>query len=125
MTIGLTGVQIDHICYQIGEWYLQWRDKIANFDDKTHNLGFAKEQLKEMICGNEYCDNSEKLKTEVEKLQEIIHFLENVSMILGITHGALSEILKSPDSELRDKLADLFQRLGKDIGKLYYEQPKR
>lgn len=48
-----TPEQIDHICYQIGEWYLKWRHCLANYEDKTHRLGFAKEQLKIMICGDE------------------------------------------------------------------------
>lgn len=47
-----TSKQIDHICYQIGEWYLMWKDRIANYEDKTHSLGYAKGQLKTMICGD-------------------------------------------------------------------------
>jgi hypothetical protein len=46
-----TDEQIDFICYQIGEWYLIWKNQIANYDERTHRLGFAKEQLKSMICG--------------------------------------------------------------------------
>jgi hypothetical protein len=88
-----------------------------------HFLGFAKEQLKEMICGDEYVDNSDKLKTEVEKRDEVIKFLENVSLVLGITHGSITAILTSPDSELRGKLNDLWHKLSKDISSLYYEQP--
>jgi uncharacterized protein YhaN len=42
--------QMDWICYQIGEWYLEWKNKLVNYDDRTHRLGYAKEQLKEMIC---------------------------------------------------------------------------
>lgn len=44
-----TYLQVDHICYQIGEWYLEWKIKISPY---PNNLGFAKEQLKEMICGD-------------------------------------------------------------------------
>jgi hypothetical protein len=124
MTVGLTTEQIDHICYQIGEWYLQWQDKMwVDGKPNQHFLGFAKEQLKEMICGDEYVDNSDKLKTEVEKRDEVIKFLENVSLVLGITHGSITAILTSPDSELRGKLNDLWHKLSKDISSLYYEQP--
>ena len=123
MTVGLTGEQIDHICYQIGEWYLQWEKKMwVTGKPNQHWLGFAKEQLKEMICGDEYTDNSEKLKTEVEKLEEVIKFLENVSLVMGIVHGGIANILESPDHEVRGKLTDLFHKLGKDISKLYYEK---
>lgn len=45
-----TREQEDWICYQIGEWYLDWRNKIADYDTKTHNLGYAKEKLKLRLC---------------------------------------------------------------------------
>lgn len=47
-----TTEQIDHICYQIGEWYLRWKDNMATGEGRCHRLGFAKEQLKTMICGD-------------------------------------------------------------------------
>lgn len=126
MTIGFTTDQIDHICYQIGEWYIQWQSKMwVDGKPNQHWLGHAKEQLKEMICGSEYEDNSDKLKTELQKREEIIGFLENVSVVLGITHGGIKMILDSPDSELRGKLNDLFHKLSKDVGELYYGQVER
>lgn len=42
-----TSKQIDHICYQIGEWYLAMKPLLEG----QHNLGFMKEKLKIMICG--------------------------------------------------------------------------
>lgn len=42
-----TSKQIDHICYQIGEWYLLMKPLLEG----QHNLGFMKERLKVMICG--------------------------------------------------------------------------
>jgi len=58
-----TREQEDWICYQIGEWYLDWKDKIIlnsfSTDEKivfdpakafTHELGIAKEHLKEILC---------------------------------------------------------------------------
>jgi hypothetical protein len=124
MSLGFTTQQIDHICYQIGEWYLQWERKMwVDGKPNQHWLGVAKEQLKTLICGDEYTDNSDKLKSHVEKLEDTIRFLENVSFVLGITHGGIAEILKSPDEELRGKLTDLFHKLSKDVAALYYAEP--
>ena len=44
--------QIDWICYQIGDWYFTWKGKITTGDGHGHRLGVAKEQLKELICGD-------------------------------------------------------------------------
>lgn len=126
MTVQFSLKQIDHICYQIGEWYIQWQSKMwVDGKPNQHWLGFAKEQLKEMICGDEYVDNSDKLKTEIEKKEEIIGFLENVSLVLGITHGGLKMILEGSDEEMRGKLNDLFVKLSKDVAELYYKQVDR
>lgn len=38
--------QIDWICYQIGEWYLEVKPLLEG----QHNLGYMKEKLKMMIC---------------------------------------------------------------------------
>ena len=47
-----TPEQQDFICYQIGEWYMEWKDRIVvDLKEGTHRLGFAKEQLKTLICG--------------------------------------------------------------------------
>lgn len=50
-SISFTSQQEDFICFQIGEWYLKWKHGLVNFKEGTHRLGFAKEELKEMICG--------------------------------------------------------------------------
>lgn len=42
-----TSKQIDHICYQIGDWYLMMKPLLEG----QHNLGHMKEKLKIMICG--------------------------------------------------------------------------
>jgi hypothetical protein len=47
----LTREQQDEICEIIGDWYLDWKNGLINWHDKTHRLGYAKEQLKERICG--------------------------------------------------------------------------
>ena len=124
MPLEFTPQQIDHICYQIEEWYIKWQDKMWIIDKANqHRLGIAKEELKTMICGEEYTDNSEKLKSEVEILYEKIKILENVSMVLGIAHGSITAILESPDSEIRIKLNDLWHKLSNDIGSLFYLKP--
>lgn len=40
--------QIDHICYQIGDWYCMMKPLLEG----QHNLGYMKEKLKTMICGD-------------------------------------------------------------------------
>jgi hypothetical protein len=48
-----TPEQIDFICYQIGDWYLEWKDRIVlDYEKGCHRLGYAKEQLKTIICGD-------------------------------------------------------------------------
>lgn len=51
-----TKQQVDFICYEIGEWYVQWKNQLVDYEAKTHRLGYAKELLKERICGEEYKD---------------------------------------------------------------------
>lgn len=43
-----TSKQVGWICYQIGEWYLFMKPLLEG----KHNLGFMKEKLKVMICGD-------------------------------------------------------------------------
>ena|ERR1017187_8462978 len=45
--IKFTPEQIDFICYQIGDWYLMMKPLLEG----AHNLGYMKEKLKTMICG--------------------------------------------------------------------------
>lgn len=47
-----TSEQKDWICYMIGEWYLIWKDKICP-NEVPHRLGYAKEQLKNFLCGDD------------------------------------------------------------------------
>lgn len=48
-----TSEQIDFICYQIGDWYMTWKDRIIiDLKKGQHRLGFAKEELKTIICGD-------------------------------------------------------------------------
>lgn len=52
MQSSLTKEQKDFICWQIGEWYIEWKERIiTDLENGTHRLGLAKEQLKDMICG--------------------------------------------------------------------------
>ena len=46
----LTQEQEERICYLIGEWYLEWRKELVNYENKTHRLGEAKENLKKILC---------------------------------------------------------------------------
>jgi len=51
-----TKQQVDFICYQIGEWYVQWKNQLVDYETRTHRLGYAKEDLKTIICGEDYED---------------------------------------------------------------------
>ena len=67
-----TPEQIDYICYQIGDWYLKWKNNMATGHGTCHRLGVAKEDLKVMICGDdplENCDHDwrDALVQECEK----------------------------------------------------------
>jgi len=55
-----TNLQVDHICYTIGEWYLKYKG-IACSKDGFTCFGRAKEELKTMICGD---DDVTKLEDE-------------------------------------------------------------
>ena len=43
--------QCEAICFEIGKWYLKWKDKLINSKDQACRLAQAKEDLKIMICG--------------------------------------------------------------------------
>lgn len=124
MSVEFTNEQIDHICYQIGEWYLDWERKMwVDGKPNQHWLGVAKEQLKEMICGNEYTDNSDILKNELFNQKEIAKILVNVMMLLGIIHGNITAILASPEHEMKSKLDKLWHKLAKEIGLIFCKEP--
>jgi hypothetical protein len=59
----------------------------------------------------------------IEELEARMQMLENVSMVLGIVHGGISEILTGNDEEMRGKLTDLFNKLSKDVQSLFYPEP--
>jgi hypothetical protein len=48
-TIVFSNEQIDHICFIIGEWYVKWKRTITVDPESMHRLGYAKEDLKEML----------------------------------------------------------------------------
>lgn len=67
------------------------------------------------------------VQQECEKCKEkedMLKFLENVSLVLGKTHGGISQILGHKDEELREKLLNLFHNLSEDIQNLYYSDTK-
>ena len=60
-----TQEQKDWICWQIGEWYIYWKDRLINYEDKTHKLGHAKELLKIAIC-----DDTEEIRKFLEEIHK-------------------------------------------------------
>lgn len=52
----LTKEEEEWICYKIGQWYIDWKDKIVS-KDVCHRLGVAKEELKKILCNINDYDN--------------------------------------------------------------------
>lgn len=50
------------ICSKIGEWYLKWKDQLVDYNNRVHRLGYAKEELKSLICDS---DEVEELVKEL------------------------------------------------------------
>lgn len=75
-----TKQQVDFICYQIGEWYVQWKNQLVDYDNKQHRLRYAKELLKERICGEEYKDLEDEydIKPKINPWETEPNFLEFV-----------------------------------------------
>ena len=48
----LTYDQQDRICFLIGDWYINVKNNLINYESNTHCLGFQKEILKCMLCEN-------------------------------------------------------------------------
>jgi hypothetical protein len=79
-----TKQQVDFICYQIGEWYMQWRDQLVDYETRTHRLGVAKEALKERFCSleewetleDEYDPNVNVSKKPWETEPDLLEFVD-------------------------------------------------
>jgi len=89
--LNLTKDQEHEICFIIGEWYLKWRHCIADYESKTHNLGYAKEKLKEMICEWDkmqgYDENYiDMLRYKFAVDREALAELEKAEQVLGIAN---------------------------------------
>ena len=64
------------------------------------------------------------IKIDDIKLKEVLEFLNKLSFLMGTTHGSITAILGSPDSELRQKLKNLWNKLNAELGELYYPNPR-
>lgn len=80
-----TKQQVDFIYYQIGEWYVQWKNQLVDYDNKQHRLGYAKELLKERICGEEYEDLEDEydIKPKINPWETEPDFLEFIDESTG------------------------------------------
>lgn len=56
----------------------------------------------------------------IDKKEQMIQHMEGVSFVLGKAHAGLHELLQAPDSELRERLRWLFDKITEDVNKLYY-----
>lgn len=55
----LSPIQIDEICFRIGEWYLFSKSRMCNYHEQNHNLGSLKEYLKDLLCNDNYNEELE------------------------------------------------------------------
>lgn len=80
-----TKQQVEFICYQIGEWYVQWKNQLVDYETKTHRLGYAKEDLKTIICGEDYEDLEDEhdINHKVNPWETEPNFLEFVDEDTG------------------------------------------
>lgn len=58
-----TEEQKDWLCHQVGEWYLEWKSRITK-PGVEHRLGFAKEELKIILC-----DDKEAMTLNISDLK--------------------------------------------------------
>ena len=47
---GFTSQQKEEICSRIGIWYEKWKPIMIDWKNRTHMFGYAREELKEMLC---------------------------------------------------------------------------
>ena len=63
---GFTSQQKEEICSRIGMWYEKWKPILIDWKNKTHRLGYAREELKTMLCDQD--DRVEKNLAVFKKL---------------------------------------------------------
>lgn len=85
-----TREQEDWLCYIIDEWYFKWKRQIVPIPT-THNLGYAKEQLKELICMPK-----ERYDIVTNLAQEILNNIAN-----KMDTNSLGKILENNDNAKR------------------------
>ena len=45
----LSAAQETDLCQVIDEWYKKWKDKLVNYECRTHKLAYAKSDLKDIL----------------------------------------------------------------------------
>jgi len=113
-----TKQQVDFICYQIGEWYVQWANQLVDYEDRTHRLGQAKEALKERICGleeykdleDEYDSNFNISKKPWETEPDFVEFIDEDTgyKCFIVRHPELKHLCGYVELPKEHKLYDIF-----------------
>lgn len=111
-----TPEQKDFICEQIGEWYFAWKNEFQG----QHRLGYAKEMLKTMICGQEI-NNSIYAKDKPTEHELMIEHICKMSHLLGTIHGKVANIVH--DKENSNQLAiELWDFINSKVNKMFYDE---
>lgn len=110
-----TPEQVNWICYQIGEWYLEWRNALVP-DGVNHKLGYAKELLKEKICGDGSIE-------EYYRLYRINFYRDDTNWRIKVTHPVLKFSLESC-KEVYENFADAFKAATNIIDGMEGDSPR-
>ena len=124
-----TAEQIDWICYQIGDWYCHWKQCLVDYDAREHKLGYAKELLKDQICGN--LEELPQFKDEQKDkyLSEMSKHIAEISLLVGYSHGSIAEVMRNHGREIItqnrpafDAMLAILHHLNKEVSRIWYNQ---
>lgn len=124
-----TTEQMDWICYQIGDWYINWKECLIDWNAKEHRLGYAKELLKEMICGNPSQFDNQEIKPNEQIISAMNKHIAEISLLVGYTHGSIAELMRehgrviiTQNRPAFDALLAILQHLNKEVSRIWYDE---
>jgi aryl-alcohol dehydrogenase-like predicted oxidoreductase len=112
-----TKQQVEFICYQIGEWYVQWKNQLVDYENRTHRLGYAKRKYD---AGDAYWQNVYPAIFTPEnemRYRRAISFLQKFNQVNN-TNFTIDQLLNA--YALAHKRADFLT-----VGPVSVEQVKR
>lgn len=128
MEIVFSQSQKDELCYLIGDWYIRWKNKLININDKTHNLALACYELSAFIRERQEIFNLDE--KQIIFIRSVINIWEKISSKTIVdsyeyethTFGSKKEILKIMVCNDRDEKREIFDLLDVYLGKIVNEQ---